>query len=90
MILPIEIHMNTTVSEILANPNTRPLNEPMTNDLIAYMGGSVDESAASEAITPEMSINMMLNAPLRSLRNFMDISAEELEDLIKKLKEAAK
>ena len=90
VILPLEIHMNTTVSEILENPYTRPLIEPMTNDLIAYMGGSVDESAASEAITPEMSINMMLNAPLRSLRNFMDISAEELENLIKKLKEAAK
>ena len=90
VILPLEIHMNTTVSEILENPYTRPLIEPMTNDLIAYMGGSVDESAASEAITPEMSINMMQNAPLRSLRNFMDISAEELENLIKKLKEAAK
>ena len=90
VILPIEIHMNTTVSEILANPLTRPFIEPMTKDLIAYMGGSVDESAASEAITPEMSINMMLNAPLRSLRNFMDISAEELDELIKKLKEATK
>ena len=90
VILPIEIHMNTTVSEILANPFTRPFIEPMTNDLIAYMGGSVDESAASEAITPEMSINMMLNAPLRSLRNFMDISAEELDELIENLKNASK
>lgn len=90
VILPIEIHMNTTVSEILANPYTRPFIEPMTNDLIAYMGGSVDESAASEAITPEMSINMMLNAPLRSLRNFMDISAEELNELIENLKKATK
>lgn len=89
VVLPIEIHMNTTVSEILANPNTRPLIEHMTDDLIAAMGGSADESAASEAITPEMSINMMLNAPLRSLRNFMDISAEELSDLMDKLKEAA-
>ena len=51
-----------------------------TDDLIAHLGGSTDESAASEAITPEMSLKMMENSPLRAFRSFMGISTEELEE----------
>lgn len=46
--------------------------------------------AASEAISQEMMIKMMENSPLRALRSFAGISTEEVQELIKKLKEAVK
>ena len=87
--IPMHIHMNTTIAELLANPKTKAFIEGMTDDLIAHLGGSTDENDASEAITPEMSLKMMENSPVRALRNFMGISTPELEKLIKKMQEAA-
>ena len=46
-------------------------------------------NAAAEAITPEMSLKMMENAPLRAMRSFMGMSTEEIETLIERLQEAA-
>jgi len=86
--VPMHIHMNTTVAELLANPVTREFIVDTTDDLIAHLGGSTDESAASEAITPEMSLKMMENSPLRAFRSFMGISTEELEELIVKMQAA--
>ncbi len=91
--LPMHIHMNTTISELLANPKTYPLIAGLTDDLIRHIGGSTQEEAASgvasEAITPEMSLKMMENSPIRSLRSFMGIGTTELEELIKKMQAAA-
>ncbi len=87
--IPMHIHMNTTLSELLANPKTRQLVSGMTDKLIELMGGSTEEDA-SEAITPEMSLKMMENSPVRCLRNFMGVSTPELEKLIEKLQEAVK
>ena len=66
--------------------------EGMTDSLIQHMGGSSDEeeeSAASEAISKEMSLKMMENSPLRSMRSFMGMSTEEIRELIEKLQAAA-
>ena len=91
--LPIHVHMNTTIGELLENPRTKAVIEGMTDSLIQHMGGSSgdeeEESAASEAISKEMSLKMMENSPLRTLRSFMGMSTEEIQELIEKLQAAA-
>ena len=91
--LPIHVHMNTTIGELLENPRTKAVIEGMTDSLIQHMGGSSgdeeEESAASEAISKEMSLKMMENSPLRTLRSFMVMSTEEIKELIEKLQAAA-
>ena len=89
--LPMHIHMNTTIGELLENTKTKAVIEGMTDSLIQHMGGSSEEenSAASEAITKEMSLKMMENSPLRSLRSFMGMRTEEIQELIQKLQNAA-
>lgn len=89
--LPMHIHMNTTIGELLENPKTKAVVEGMTDSLIQHMGGSSEEenSAASEAITKEMSLKMMENSPLRSMRSFMGMTTEEIQEFIQKLQEAA-
>lgn len=89
--LPMHIHMNTTIGELLENPRTKGVIEGMTDSLIQHMGGSSEEenSAASEAITKEMSLKMMENSPLRSMRSFMGMTTEEIQEFIQKLQEAA-
>ena len=87
----MHIHMNTTIGELLENPRTKGVIEGMTDSLIQHMGGSSEEedSAASEAITKEMSLKMMENSPLRSMRSFMGMTTEEIQEFIQKLQEAA-
>ena len=91
--LPIHVHMNTTIGELLENPRTKAVIEGMTDSLIEHMGGSSgdeeEESAASEAISKEMSLKMMENSPLRTLRSFMGMSTGEIKELVEKLQAAA-
>ena len=91
--LPIHVHMNTTIGELLENPRTKAVIEGMTDSLIQHMGGSSgdeeEESAASEAISKDMSLKMMENSPLRTLRSFMGMSTGEIQELIVKLQAAA-
>lgn len=90
--LPIYVTMNTTISELLENSKTKPIIEDMSSSLMEHMGGSQEAeegNVASEAITPEMSLKMMENAPLRSMRSFMGMSTEEIQELIQKLQTAS-
>ena len=89
--IPLHIHMNTTVSELMENPRTREVIQGMTESLVESMGGSSEEkeSAATEAISPEMSLKMLENSPLRSFRSFMGMTTEEIEELIKNLQKEA-
>ena len=85
---PFAIHANTTIAELLADPRTHAAVLDIAADLGHSMsGGSNDPSAsqaASEAITPEMTLKMMENSPLRSLKSFMGITDEELQEIIRK------
>lgn len=90
MKIPMEIHMNTTISELMGNEKAKEVIGDLVNQMMANIGGGEEGSAASEAISPEMMIKMMENSPLRSLRSFTGISTEEVEELIEKLKEAVK
>lgn len=89
--LPFHIHRNTTVAELLADPRTAPVIRSMMEDLASDMIGGGDNSseAASEAITPEMTLKMLENSPLRSFKSFSGLSENELTALIEKLQAAA-
>ncbi len=87
-VLPVKIHMNTLVCELLENPKTSAVVTSITDTLIHHMGGSAPGEESSEAITPEMSLKMMENSPLRCLRSFMKMDTEDVEALIKKLQAA--
>ena len=88
--LPFHIHRNTTVAELLADPRTAPVIRSMMEDLASDMIGGGDNSseAASEAITPEMTLKMLENSPLRSFKSFSGLSENELTALIEKLQAA--
>ena len=90
MQIPMEIHMNTTISELMGNEKAKEVIGDLVNQMMTNIGGGEEGSAASEAISPEMMIKMMENSPLRSLRSFTGISTEEVKELIEKLKEAVK
>lgn len=87
--LPLSIHTNTTVAELMENPYTRDMIQELVDELGRHMNGSAGSSgqsqAASEAITPEMTLKMMENSPLRSFKSFMGLSDEALHDLIRRL-----
>lgn len=87
--IPCRIHMNTTVAELFAEPKAKEIMSGLLNTMMENIGGSQDEnSAASEAITPEMAVKMMENSPLRSFRSFAGISTQEVQELIDKLQAA--
>ena len=61
--------------------------EDLASDMIG--GGDNSSEAASEAITPEMTLKMLENSPLRSFKSFSGLSENELTALIEKLQAAA-
>ena len=89
MKIPMEIHTNTTISELMENEKAKEVMKDLVDQMMANIGGGEEGSAASEAISQEMMIKMMENSPLRAL-SFAGISTEEVQELIKKLKEAVK
>ena len=71
--LPFHIHRNTTVAELLADERTAPVIRSMMTDLASDMTGGGDNSseAASEAITPEMTLKMLENSPPSLLQELL-------------------
>ena len=61
--------------------------EDLASDMIG--GGDNSSEVASEAITPEMTLKMLENSPLRSFKSFSGLSENELASLIQKLQAAA-
>lgn len=88
--LPMEINENTVVAELMDHPKTAAILSKYVEQFTAMMGGNQDghSEAANEAITEEMTMKMMENSPLRSFRSFMGTSNQQLDELIKELKEA--
>ncbi|MGN0399964.1 MAG: glycoside hydrolase family 3 C-terminal domain-containing protein [Blautia sp.] len=87
--IPVHIHMNTTIAELLVEPKAKAVVSDLVDKMMINMGGGAEEgTAASEAITPEMTLKMMENSPLRSLRSFAGLSTEEVQTLIEKIQEA--
>lgn len=87
--IPVKIHMNTTVAELLAEPKAKEIMGGLLKTMMENIGAGDDgESAASEAISPEMSLKMMENSPLRTFRSFAGVSTREVQELIAKLQAA--
>ncbi len=87
--LPMEIHWNTTISELLQNERTRPVIMNLVENEVKKVREQTQEgSVAAEAITAEMSLKMFENSPLRSYRNFNNMTENQLEELMRVLKNA--
>lgn len=87
--IPMKIHWNTTISELMENEKTRPVIMKLVDAEIRKMENEAQEgSVAAEAITAEMSMKMFENSPLRSFRNFNNMTEEQLENLMDSLKKA--
>lgn len=87
--LPIEIHANTTMGELMGNSKTRPMVMAMLEKQKELFEGEASQAAA-EAITEEMNIQMMDSMPLRALRSFQGMTSQELVTLISQLQELLK
>lgn len=87
--LPMEIDWNTTISELMQNEKTKPVIKKLVENEIKKVQEETQEgSVSSEAITAEMSMKMFENSPLRSYRNFNNMTEEQLEELMEALKSA--
>jgi len=86
---PFDVDDNTTVGELMADPRTAKAVE----EVIARttpLAGTEGSEAAQEAITAEMQRQMMVNAPLRTLRNFYGMTDAEVAAIVEEMRKLAK
>lgn len=85
--IPMHVHMNTTLGELLRDPRTKETAKELTSKYLSNMNGGEESAseAASEAISEEMTLAMTDSMPLRALMSFGGFSREELTDIIDKL-----
>lgn len=83
-VLPLEIHRNTTVGALLADPRTAPVLEPM----LRVEEDQQESEVSREAITEEMIRQMLVNSPLRSLQRRKGLTQTQLQELIGQLQRA--
>lgn len=84
--LPLDIHMNTTLGQLCKDPRTKDLAMSLANTILSSMGAGASE-AASEAITEEMNTAMIDSMPLRALRSFGNLSPRQLQEIIEQFKQ---
>ena len=80
--LPMHVHMNTTLGDLLRNPETA---EAAKKLIQKYLSGEAGSEAASEAVSEEMTMAMTDSMPLRALIGFAGVSRKELDSVIEKL-----
>ena len=80
--LPMHVHMNTTLGDLLRNPETV---EAAKKLIQKYLSGEAGSEAASEAVSEEMTMAMTDSMPLRALMGFAGVSRKELDSVIEKL-----
>ena len=80
--LPMHVHMNTTLGDLLRNPETA---EAAKKLIQKYLSGEAGSEAASEAVSEEMTMAMTDSMPLRVLMGFAGVSRKELDSVIEKL-----
>ena len=87
-VIPMTVHMNTTLGELLRHPTTKETAKELTARYISAMnGGNATSSseAASEAVSEEMVEAMTDSMPLRSLCSFGGFSRNEIQEVVDKL-----
>ena len=80
--LPMHVHMNTTLGDLLRNPETA---EAAKKLIQKYLSGEAGSEAASVAVSEEMTMAMTDSMPLRALMGFAGVSRKELDSVIEKL-----
>lgn len=83
--VPMDIHKNTTMGQLLSSPKTAPVLQEALGGMMKTFGAGEGEAAA-EAISPEMIKGMLESMPLRGMRSFTGMSSEELDQLIERLR----
>ena len=86
-VIPMHIHMNTTLGELFRNPATKETAKELTSRYLSAMNGGSETTSesASEAISEEMTQAMTDSMPLRSLCSFGGFSRAEIQEIIDKL-----
>lgn len=79
-LLPFRVDENTTVAQLLADPRTAPVMRQRAAAMMERLGGGSE--TAESAVSAEMSRQMMLNAPLRAIRSFGNVSEEALAAMV--------
>lgn len=82
--LPFRVDQNTRIEEIMADPRTAPIAAQMLTKAMPF-GGDVVEKKTDTAVNDEMMARMMMETPLRALRNFGGIPQEQLDGIIAQL-----
>lgn len=87
--MPLELDQNTTIGELLDNEKTRPVVVGHVEERIRQIKQEASRGgAAAEAITEEMELSMIVNSPIRAYKNFNQMSDEQIEELMEKLRKA--
>ena len=84
----LRIDSNTPIGDLLKDPALAPIIAEYQKKIAEAFGQS-DSEASKEAISEEMTYQMIVNLPLRSLRSFLQLQPGELEALVKRLQEAS-
>lgn len=81
--IPFVADYNTPLGDLLQHERTRPIIRPYVDEVLGTLGGGSEVS--KEAISDEMNLNMIKDAPLRTLKSFIQITGEALEALLSDL-----
>lgn len=86
-ILPLKVHMNSTLGELLADKRTAPCIEGLKNRMGEFFGASADKAKedGDTAISDAMNNAMVASMPLRNLVSFGLCTKDELQALIDEL-----
>ncbi len=94
--LPLTITANTTLGDLENTPKRDVFMKILRDEIGGVPGGFLaqheekKEVTGAEAITRAMYHELLLATPIRSLRSFNNISAEQIKSIVEKLNAAAK
>ncbi len=86
--LPLHIHRNTTLGELLSNPRTHEHGMALKKKINSFFGAtdkSEKSEAADEAVSDAMNDAIAISMPLRNVLTFGLCTKEELTEMIDKL-----
>ncbi len=83
-LLPLHVHMNTTLGELLADERTANYAADIKERMLSFFGSTTTDADGSgdTAITEEMNIAMAASMPLRNIASFGLCSKEDLLAMI--------
>lgn len=84
--IPLHVHRNTTLGELLRCGRTREAAIDLTNRLAAFFGsGDEEEKKEDDAVGDEMEKNIIDGMPLRSVVAFVGMNSDDLDQYIDEL-----